>query len=128
MGTSYEKYLKAVEMLDFVDSTESADSKVKAVLGTLASRLHDREARMLIEHLPEPLTYERLVGHRVSITDITTEQFIRDIQQQFRLDEDEAILLIDTVLGVAKEDLDEETLREIENSLPEDWARLIKEA
>ncbi len=125
MNTGYEKYLKAVEMLDFVDSTESADSKVKAVLGILASRLHDREARMLVEHLPEPLTYDKLVGHRV---DITTEKFIRDIQQQFRLDEDEAILLIDTVLGVAKEDIEEKTLREIENSLPEDWSRLIKEA
>lgn len=128
MNTGYEKYLKAVEMLDFVDSTESADSKVKAVLGTLASRLHDREAKMLIEHLPEPLNYEKLVGHQATITDITTEQFIRDIQQQFRLDEDEAILLIDTVLGVAKEDIDEETLRDIENSLPDDWSRLIKEA
>lgn len=128
MPSDYGKYIEALEELGFVDSAESADSKVKAVLGILASRLEAPYSRRFTEHLPDPLTHEKLVGHQATVTGITVEQFVRDVADQFRLSTDESQLLINSVIGLAKEDLDEETLEEIEDHLPTEWARMVREA
>jgi hypothetical protein len=50
--------------LDFISDEPMGDAVVKAVMGILASSLEQGLAHALAESLPEPLTYERLRGHR----------------------------------------------------------------
>lgn len=123
--TPYSKYLEAVKGLDYIEDTESADAAAKAVLGTLASRLDEREARRLTEHLPGPLTYEKLHGHQANITEIPVSVYLSDIAVQFALTDSEAKELIGTVLRVAEGDVGRRTMGEIRAGLPDDWRRFL---
>jgi uncharacterized protein (DUF2267 family) len=124
----YEDFIRAVSELDFIHDEEEADSAVKAALGILASRLDEDEARKLTEYLPNPLSYEKLRGHQLTDTDISAEEFISEIADQFNLDEDQAQELINTVLQIAKEAIGYDTIVELEQHLPEDWAEVFENA
>lgn len=124
----YEDFIRAVSELDFIQDEEEADSAVKAALGILTGRLDEEEARKLTEDLPNPLTYEKLRGHQLNIKDISAEEYISEIADQFSLDEDQAQELVSTVLQVAKEAIGYETVAELEQHLPEDWAEVFENA
>jgi len=124
----YEDFIRAVGELDFIQDEDEADSAVKAALGILASRLDEEEARKLTEYLPNPLTYEKLRGHQLSDLDISAEEFISEIADQFGINEDQAHELVSTVLQVAKEAIGYETIVELEQHLPEDWAEVFENA
>lgn len=124
----YQEIIRRVKELDFIGDEETADAAVKAVLGILASRLDEVQARRLTESLPEPLTLERLRGHQKRIEEISVAQYIAEIGTQFKISTDQANTLINTVLHIAKEATGDGVLVEIENRLPSDWAETIQKA
>lgn len=122
----YDEFTREVMDLNVVRDPDQADAAVKAVLGILASRLKEPQAEKLTQNLPEPLTLEKLRSHqkRTAIP-LTVDEYVAEVAAQFKLSLDEAQMLIETVLGIAKENLDDQTLDELESNLPDDWADLI---
>lgn len=94
----YDEFVQSVSSLDFMQDTDTADAAIKAILGILASSMDDKEARDFTSRLPEPLTLERLRGHQVRPTRISVEEFVSEIQEQFKLTNGQARLLINKVL------------------------------
>lgn len=124
----YDDFIEQVKELEFIESEKEADAAVKAVLGLLAGRMEETDARLMADHLPDPLTYERLRGRQQDVTDITAGEYISEIADQFNLDEDQAEELVDTVLVVAKEAMGEDTVSDLERRLPSDWAEILENA
>ncbi len=125
---NYQQILQRVHTLDFVENRERADAMIKAVLGTLASRMRSPLAHQFANDLPEPLDYETLRGHQAHSTNSTTEQFFRGICSQFRLSEDHARTLVQTVLHCAKDHQPIEEIESWEQGLPADWVALLEKA
>jgi uncharacterized protein (DUF2267 family) len=125
----YNEFIKKVEDLDFIKTREKADAAVKAVLGILASRLKESQAHELTEKLPAPLTYGKLRSHQMGVAlAITVDVYVKDIEAQFHLQEDQARQLIMTVLHITKNALDPDTLADLKTNLPPDWAEAIQKA
>ncbi|MBE0597866.1 MAG: DUF2267 domain-containing protein, partial [Desulfuromonadales bacterium] len=126
LAINYSHFLNAAASLSFIQNEETADAAVKAVLGILASRLEEGEARRLIARLPDPLSYENLRGHQQQVTDLSVDQYYGSLARQFRLTRDQAQVLAVTILRLVKEALDTEGILEVEKSLPEEWSALIE--
>lgn len=124
----YDDFIEQVKELEFIESEREADAAVKAVLSFLASRMEEKDAKLMTEHLPEPLTYDKLRGHQANVTDITAGEYIAEIADQFNLDEDQAHELVDTVLITAKEALGDDVVSDLERRLPADWADVLENA
>lgn len=123
----YWPILDAIETLDFIPDEKTAEAAVKAVVGTLASRLPEERARKFAGALPEPLTYEKLRGRQTTVTDISSEQYVRGISEQFGVERDQAQSLICTVLSAALEEVDEVVFSDLEEGLPADWKELVRQ-
>jgi uncharacterized protein (DUF2267 family) len=124
----YIELYERVRDLPFIPDADTADAAVKSVLGHLASRMDPVHAGQLSELLPEPLSMERMRGQRRPTTAITVEQFESDVREQFRLDRGQARELIETVLHVLKHHARHAMVDDWRNSLPADWAALLKNA
>ena len=124
----YDDFLEQVEELEFIKNEEEADAAVRAVLGLLAGRMEETDARFMTERLPEPLSYEGLRGRGYGEADITVGEYIAEIADQFNLDEDQAQELVETVLTVAKEAIGEDMVTTLERRLPTDWADVLENA
>lgn len=118
----YDSLINEVSTYDFIRDRDMADASVKAVLGIFASRLHEDEARHFTERLPEPLTYGKLHSHQRSPVNISFDQYISEIAQQFDLSYDQAKMLISEVLHDTKMEITGETITEVERDLPDDWS------
>ena len=75
----YQDSLQAITSLEFIEEQEAADNATKAVLGMLASRLKEAEAKKLTENLPVPLSLANLRGHQIGITSIPAEGYVTRI-------------------------------------------------
>jgi uncharacterized protein (DUF2267 family) len=124
----YDDFIEQVKELDYIDSDREADAAVKAVLGLLASKMEEPDARMMSDSLPEQLSYEKLRDSYDEMADITTGEYASEIADRFDLDEDQAHELVDTVLVIAKEAVGEEMISDLEEKLPLDWAELLENA
>ena len=124
---NYERFLQDVLNTGIVRDRESADAVVKAVLGILASRMTEDQARRLTENLPEPLTLEELRSHQNYVLNISPEEYTVTIMNQFSLDEDQARALIDTVLLATKDTVGKDMYEELKEHLPADWAKVFEE-
>lgn len=121
----YEKFIQAAQSLPFIQDQTTADAAVKAVLGILASKLHEPEARDFTADLPEPLSYDRLHSHQARRLPISVAEFVEVISHQFQLDPEQSRQLIITTLEVTKSALEEETIQEVVRDLPAGWSQLI---
>lgn len=122
----YDRFLQEVKSLDFIRNQEMADAAVKAVLGMLASSMNENHARRFTNNLPDPLTYERLVGHQAKPIAPSLGQVIGEISTIFRIDYDQAHRLIDTVFRTTKQAVGENVLTEVESDLPSDVVNEIE--
>lgn len=122
----YSNFINAASSLTFIRDEAQAEAAVKAVLGILASRLEEREARRLVASLPDPLSLESLRGHQASVADLSVEQYYGSLAKQFQISTDQAQVLAVTILRLVKEALDFEGMRDIERSLPGEWTDLIE--
>jgi uncharacterized protein (DUF2267 family) len=124
----YNGFVQNVQNLDFIDSRETADAAVKAVLGVLASRLTEEQARNLTRSLPDPLNLEKLRGHQKHVLGISPDQYIGVIRTQFNLSEDQTRVLIDTVLRSTKDAMGEDAFSRLQEHIPAEWALVIQRA
>lgn len=124
----YRSFIEGVKKLSFIRTEERADAAVKAVLGILASSMNREQAEKFAARLPEPLTVENLRSHQARPLDITIEEFFDEIGAQFKLNPDQAKILVDTVFRLAKGAVGEETITEVEFDMPPDVAEELEAA
>jgi uncharacterized protein (DUF2267 family) len=124
----YREYIEPIQQLPFIGNPERADAAAKAVLGILASRLHEDSAERLTRGLPEPLTFERLRSHQARPVQITVDEYRRDICDVLGVDPEQAGRVIETVLHEAKQALGDGALEQVNSELPADWSELIDRA
>ncbi|MDB5038799.1 MAG: hypothetical protein JWQ35_2327 [Bacteriovoracaceae bacterium] len=122
----YENWLNQIAKLPFVENREKADASIKAVLGTLASRVDAPRALEMVDELPRPLTFSKLRGHQETGLGISFDQFVNQISRQFKIRTAEAYELIEQVFHLAKKVLDPLVLKDIESFLPPSWTKVIK--
>ena len=123
----YDRFIQDVLNTGIVRDRETADAVIKAVLGILASRMTEDQARHLTENLPEPLTLEELRSHQKYVLNISPEEYTGTIMTQFNLDEEQARALIDTVLLTTKDTAGQDVYNELKEHLPSDWAKVFEE-
>ncbi|MBI1912916.1 MAG: DUF2267 domain-containing protein [Deltaproteobacteria bacterium] len=124
----YKRFLQDVKVLDFITTSDEADAVVKAVLGILASSMEEPEARKFTGNLPQPLTYERLRGMQTKTIAPSLDQIVSEIGNQFRLENDQAKRLVDTVFHTTRTVIGENVLTEVESDLPTDVAKELENA
>lgn len=126
---NYQGYIEQVMKLPFINDEQAADAGIKAVLGTLASRLNEQEARWLSETLPPELNVWVLRGHQRNPVQVSADQFVSSIAQQFHLDWGDAKQLVGRVLHCVKESREgAEKMRGIREFLPPDWGEVVERA
>lgn len=124
----YQNFMQSVQNLDFISDDATADAAVKAVLGHLASRVDEPQAEKISHDLPEPLSLGKLRSHQARVADISVEQFIGDLCNQFKFNADQANQLVKTVFSTTKNAVDSDTLSEVQSKLPSDWTNLMQVA
>jgi uncharacterized protein (DUF2267 family) len=126
---NYRSYIDQVMKLPFINDAEAADSAIKAVLGVLASRLDEREARRLTDILPPELNYATLRGHQVHPVLFSTEEFIALVAHKFQLNRQQAGDLVFRVLHCVKESEEgAEAVDDVRTNLPADWGEVLDRA
>lgn len=124
----YDLFIGALRELDFITRDVKADHAVKAVLGVLASKLPEDEARLLTSRLPGPLSFERLRGHQAKPTPTSGENYFTVIAKQLNLPEEDATRVIQRVLHIAMQTLEDDQRARVAKALPEDWRALLDAA
>jgi len=124
----YPKLVERIKNLAFIADEQKADAAIKAILGTYASRMHEKHAKIFTANLPDPLTFNKLRGHQAHDTNISLAQFTDQIERQFHLSTEQMQTLLLTVLHAVKETIPEDKRREIEEGLPKEWASVIEHA
>jgi hypothetical protein len=81
----YSTFLDKIQSLDFIEDRETADAAIKAVLGIYMSSIDEDRAHKLAENLPEPLILENLRGQQRTKTQVTPDQYLQEIQDQFSM-------------------------------------------
>ncbi len=94
----HDSIVDQVNTLDFITDRDMADAATKAVLGIITSNMKEDEAREFTAKLPAPLTLERLRGHQERVEHINVYEFIIEIGNQFKLNNEQSRLLINKVL------------------------------
>jgi uncharacterized protein (DUF2267 family) len=122
----YQDFIDEILDMGFVQDEDTADAIVKAVLGILASRIDEPQARLLVDSLPDPLTLDRLRGYQELNMDISADEYFDVIAEQFDLDRDQAERVVERVFEILKDGIDVDTLLEIEECLPSDWVAVIE--
>lgn len=120
-------YKEIIEPIDFVEDEEMAEEAIKAVLGILASRITEQEAREFTAELPGYLSYETLRGHQLTPTPTSPADTINIIADKFNIEKKQAHELIQKIIGVAKEQAAGE-ISHIAAEISEEWRKAIDEA
>ena len=100
-----------------IKERSKAEDLVKGILGIIASQLEQEEAMRFSESLPEPLTYEKLVGHQEYPNDMNDDEFVKTVCNEFSLDETTAKDVIDVVT--------EEVMTQVPSDIKEEMGRQI---
>lgn len=124
----YSTLLGKVQELDFVEDRDTADAMVKSVLGHIASKMREAQARAFADDLPEPLNYQKLRPRQAYVSPISLDQFVLDLERQFSISVEQAQSLIRTILHFAKTDIQKEHINTWESGLPKEWASIVENA
>lgn len=122
----YQEFLDEVRALQLFDNEWHRDAAIKAVLGMVASRMQLTQARKMTELLPEPLTLEKLRSHQNTPTPLSIAEYVRSVGQQFKLTDEQARQLINTVWQLAKDSMGADNFVELSKNLPGDWAEAMR--
>ncbi|OGW49163.1 MAG: hypothetical protein A2078_04320 [Nitrospirae bacterium GWC2_57_9] len=125
---NYSEIIRRVRMLDFIRNDEKAAAAVKAVLGILACRLSDEQARKLAEKFPETLAQDRAGSDYQRMKMVSFKEYNDAICSQFKLSLHQARILTRTVLYFAKEASGDNAILDFKKNLPNDWAEAIQNA
>lgn len=124
----YEEFVQEVLKLEFMQDEAMAERAIKTVLGVLASKLEKPQAIRLTENLPQPINLDELLNHHIHSLPIPIEEAIEAIGAHLKLDREQASILVNTVLHLAKNHMDDATVTELERGLPLDWILALERA
>ncbi len=124
----YQEFIDDIKELDFIEDEETADAAIRAVLGILASSLEEEDAKTIVSSLPEPLDMTNLRGQQAGVTPVTFDDCVVQVGRQFNMDEEDARVLVDTVLRSTRAALGGDKLAQVEEILPESWRIAIENA
>lgn len=119
--------MEAVQALDFIHDDETAEKGIKAVLGILASKLDEQEAREFTAELPDYLDYETLRGHQEKPTPTSPYDTVEIIGNELNLEPGQANELMNEVISVTKQQAKGE-VSDIAAQLSEDWREALDQA
>lgn len=122
----YQEFLDEVGRLDFVKSPDDADAMIKAVLGIMCSRMSLEDAQKFTADLPAPLTMYRLRTRQPTPLVIGVQEYIREVQMQFRISGEQAGILVDTVMTLARRAIGRETWLDVEHNMPIEWRIIMQ--
>lgn len=124
----YRRLMDTMNQSGVFADQERADAAVKAVIGILASRMSEHDARELSSRLPEPLTYDKIRHRQGWQLGISFDQYRYEIAGQFHINTDQAQRVIGSVFHLLKEEIPGDTLHKWEQHLPVDWAEQMEQA
>ncbi len=124
----YSALLMRVESLPFVGNQQKADAMIKSVLGHVASRMKEAQAKSFSQDLPDELNLGTLRGHQINVPTISLDQFVTDLREQFKISTDDAQTLLRAVLHIVKEDTPSAHINSWKEGLPEEWAAMVENA
>ncbi|UFS70365.1 DUF2267 domain-containing protein [Geomonas sp. RF6] len=122
----YEDFLEQARRVEFFQDEKTIESAVRMVLGILVSRLDEDNARLLTSTLPQPLTYEALRRPQARYRDISADDYIETIAEQFHLRKEHALRVVTSILWIVKNELPREIYMTVSNTLPADWKELLE--
>jgi len=121
----YRNYVDHAAALKFIDDGDLADALVKATLGLVVSRLPERAAVEMAAALPQPLDYERLRGHQAGADELSLDEMLGVLADQFAISTEQAREAAAGILGLAHEDLGPRRSEQVQRQLPGDWSQLF---
>ncbi len=124
----YKQLVDSALRCNVFEDQNTADSAVKAILGILASRMSEEDAREMSSRLPSPLSLDKLRHRQGWPLGISFNQYRYEIADQFHVSQDQAEAVICSVLHEIKEGFSPDTLHKWEQHLPGDWAEEIERA
>lgn len=131
-STRYRKYnrffIRPLINLEFVADESAADAYTRTVVKFLSGSASDKSARKLSRYLPVPLTTETLRDKETAPASISHAECVTEISRQFRISEENASIVTQTVIGSVKSAVGWIVLTEVAESLAEDWAAVIEAA
>ena len=101
MDKTRDLYLEAAQLPDYVESENMAKEVVKTVLGILASKMSDEDARAFVRDLPEYLNYKNLRGHQEKLTAATPDDCMAILQDKLNITKEQAEELMLKIISVA---------------------------
>lgn len=100
MEKARDLYLEAATLPDYIETENMAKEAVKTVLGILASKMSEEDARSFIDDLPEYMNYKNLRGHQEKLTAATPEDCTGILQNKLKIKEEQAQELMLKILSV----------------------------
>jgi uncharacterized protein (DUF2267 family) len=125
---NYQSFIAEVQESGIIKDNVTAGRLIKAVLGLLTSEIKEKTAHRLADRLPEPLTYERLREHQKNPLNISFEESVSEISNQFNIRPIDAKQLINKIYHAVKLELDSSSIEEIKGNLPSEWAEAFAKA
>lgn len=125
---NYNEIIRRVRRLDFIRNDEKAAAAVKTVLGVVAGRLSEEQARKLAEKFPEQFFGGSPEIEPVKPAAFSVKECNDSICSQFKLSVHQGRTLIRTVLYFTKEASGDTFIMDIKKSLPSDWAEAMEKA
>ncbi|HHP7236506.1 MAG TPA: DUF2267 domain-containing protein [Desulfobacterales bacterium] len=124
----YRFFIRPLRSLEFVADESAADAYAHAVLKFLSCAASEKNARKLVRYLPDPLTIEILRDTETASTSVSHAECVTEISRQFRMSEQNASIVTQTVIRSVKSAVGGIILMEVAESLAEDWAAVIEDA
>lgn len=123
---NYNDLVQSVNNLDFVRDEQMADAIIKATLGIVASNMSEADAREFTRPLPEPLTVDKLRSHQENPNNVSPDEHIQQICNQFGLDERQAEEVVQNVFSLTKRNLPENQAGDWLNRLDNEWTSFVQ--
>ena len=125
MEKTRDLYTEAAHLPDYVESENSAKEAVKTVLGIIASKMSEEDARTFVKDLPEYLNYKNLRGHQEKLTATTPDDCISILQDKLKISEEQAEeLMLKIISVVATENKDKPG--DITKRLTPEWRNIFQ--
>lgn len=125
MNKTRDLYFEAAQLPDYVETENMAKEAVKTVLGIIASKMSDEDARAFVKDLPEYLNYKNLRGHQEKLTAATPEDCISILQDKLKITEEQAEELMLKIISVVETE-NKDKPGDITKRLTAEWRNMFQ--
>ena len=125
MEKTRDLYLEAAMLPDYIETENMAEEAVKTVLGILASKMSDEDARSFIEDLPEYMNYKNLRGHQEKLTAATPKDCTGILQNKLNITREQAEELMLKIISVVETE-NKDKPGDITKRLTPEWRNIFQ--